>query len=306
MSRGVGRHGDQPERRHRLLLPLQGEGVHGLDLHGVLHQPVGGIAEQDLAGRGSLFQPRGDVHRVAGDEALPGRRVAGHDLAGVHADPRGQPLAVLALEILVQRLERLAHPDRRAHGPDGVVLVETRDPEHGHHGVADELLDRAAVALDRRGHLVEVPTHHASEGFGIEALAERRGTGHVGEHDRDDLPDVTGRRRGLLERRRTTLAEPRPVGVLLPAARAPFHGRSIGGGTRPPKPTPNVPPAVLLASRGAATPFLGGLAAASREVPGSRHPSTEVPRSYRWRQRGGPGGLPQHPPGPRMSIWHER
>ena len=33
-------------------------------------------------------------------------------------------------------------------GAEGVVLVDRRHPEHGHHGVADELLDAAPVALD--------------------------------------------------------------------------------------------------------------------------------------------------------------
>ena len=42
-----------------------------------------------LAGR--LLEPGGDVHGVAGDEPLAGRRVAGHDLARVHAGAVREP-----------------------------------------------------------------------------------------------------------------------------------------------------------------------------------------------------------------------
>ena len=44
-----------------------------------------------------------------------------------------------------------------AHGAERVVLVDLRHAEHGHDGVADELLDGAPVVLDRRPHRVEVP-----------------------------------------------------------------------------------------------------------------------------------------------------
>lgn len=33
---------------------------------------------------------------------------------------------------------------------EGIVLVEDRDTEDGHDGIADELLDRPSVALDDR------------------------------------------------------------------------------------------------------------------------------------------------------------
>ena len=102
VPRRAGRDVEQSERRHRFLLALQRERVDRLDLDGVLHEAEGGFAEEDLPGRGGLLQPGGDVHGVARHESLSGRGVAGHDLAGVHADPCGQALAVLALQIGVQ------------------------------------------------------------------------------------------------------------------------------------------------------------------------------------------------------------
>ena len=62
-------------------------------------------------------------------------------------------------ELLVQVGERVAHLDGRANGAERVVLVDGRDPEDGHHRVADVLLDGAAVALDHGAHRVEVAGH---------------------------------------------------------------------------------------------------------------------------------------------------
>ena len=47
----------------------------------------------------------------------------------------------------------IAHLDRRPHRAQRVVLVDVRQPEDRHRRVADELLDRAAVALEDRAQL---------------------------------------------------------------------------------------------------------------------------------------------------------
>jgi hypothetical protein len=93
-----------------------------------------------------------------------------------------------------------------AHGAQGVVLVHLRDAEDGHDGVADELLDGAAVPLDHGAHRLVVAGHDRSELLGVHALAHIGGAGHVGEDDRDDLPLVD--RRAIFERRAAELAEP--------------------------------------------------------------------------------------------------
>ena len=58
--------------------------------------------------------------------------------------------------------------------PQRIVLVQDGSAEDGHHGVADELLDRAAVTLERGSHLVEVARHHAPHQLGVAHLAEAR------------------------------------------------------------------------------------------------------------------------------------
>jgi hypothetical protein len=90
------------------------------------------------------------------------------------------------------------------------------------------------VAFDDGRHLVEVPTHHAAEGFRVEALAEGRGSRDVCEDDRDDPADVGSDALSLAEWSRAVLAEASLVGVLFSAGRAPLHGRILEGALRRP------------------------------------------------------------------------
>ena len=94
-----------------------------------------------IVGRVLLQASRG-VDGVPGHESLPAGHVAGDDLPGVHAGPVLQAHPEPLVQHLVHVDEPLLHLER---GPDrthGVVLVEAREPEHGHDRVADVLLDR--------------------------------------------------------------------------------------------------------------------------------------------------------------------
>ncbi len=103
----------------------------------------------------------------------------------------------LGLELGVERRQRVADLPGGPHGAQGIVLVDHRDPEHRHHGVADELLDGPAVALDHAAHHGEVAGHQGPERFGVQLLAQGRRPGHVGEQDRDQLADLARRRRAV-------------------------------------------------------------------------------------------------------------
>ena len=88
------------------------------------------------------LQTRRRVDDVARGHALAGLR------AGVERDERlagRDPDADLELAVLG---ERVADRERRPHRALRVVLVCDRGAEDGHHGVADELLDGAAEALE--------------------------------------------------------------------------------------------------------------------------------------------------------------
>ena len=83
-------------------------------------------------------------------------------------------------------LKRVAGGEGRQHGALGIVLVRLRDPEHGQHRVADELLRQAPEALDLAVDELEQLSLQLTHVLGIEALAERCRACEIGEEDADD------------------------------------------------------------------------------------------------------------------------
>jgi hypothetical protein len=110
-----------------------------------------------------LLQPGGDVGGVPRhDEVTAGRIDARHHLARRDAQPDGQPVPKRRI-----RAQAVAQRQSGRDGPGRVVLVRLRHPEDGHHGIADELLDRAATrrhhvarhreeAREQRAHLLRI------------------------------------------------------------------------------------------------------------------------------------------------------
>jgi hypothetical protein len=210
---------------HRVGLALEGQRRELLGDHVPADEALGELADQDLAVAGRLLEPRRDVDGVAGDQPLPGGRVARHDLAGVDAGAVGQPDAGARLEVDVELAERVAHRHGGADRAQRVVLVQRGQPEHGHHRVADELLHGAAVTLDRVLHRIEVAADHLPHRLGVEPVAEVGRADEIAEHDRDRLADLGGTTGGV-EGGAAEPAEPEAVGVLLAAVGAADHDRS--------------------------------------------------------------------------------
>ena len=188
LTRGID--GDQTERGERLRLPFERQRLDGFDVDRVSDQSQRRAGEQDLTGRGYLLQPGGHVDRVAAHEGLACPRIACHHLAGVDPGADHEPHSVLTFEVLVETCERFSDPVGGSHRAHRVVLVDDRHAEHGHDGISDELLDGATVELDHRMTRVEVLPHHSAHGLGIQRVAHRRGTNHIGEEDRHGLPDL--------------------------------------------------------------------------------------------------------------------
>ena len=134
----LGENLEQGERVDGLRFPFENERLDRLDSDGVADEAVRLGSDEHLACAGRLLEPRSDVDGVAGDERLA--FTADDDLAGVDPDARLEP--VLG--------DGGAHLGGGANGAQRVVLVRDGDPEDGHDGVADELLDGAAVALEDR------------------------------------------------------------------------------------------------------------------------------------------------------------
>ena len=217
----VGRrvHRDEPERGHRLALPLQLERLDRLHGDGVAHERQRRSADQDLARWRGLLQPGRHVDGVARHERLA---FAGHDLAGIDAGTEGEGDG----ELLSEPGQPLADLGHRAHRTQRIVLVGDRDPEHRHRGVSDELLDRAAVPLHDQADLLEVAPHRPSHRLRVEPLAQGGRSGHVTEDDGDGLSHLArcGRRR---ERSSARAAELEPVRALGTARRADDHELSL-------------------------------------------------------------------------------
>ena len=123
---------EQPERRHRLALPLQRQRLDRLHVDRVPDQRTRRLRDQHLPRRRRLLQPGRHVERITGRQPL---LRPGHHLTRVHPDPPLDP----------QPRERLPHLHRRPARPQRVVLVHDRHPEHRHHRITDELLHRTAV-----------------------------------------------------------------------------------------------------------------------------------------------------------------
>ena len=108
--------------------------------------PLGRLADQHGAGRCDRLEPRGRVHEVAGDHALPVAAEGHGRLAG--QDPGAEQAA--GRRVRGSCATASTQVERGADRPLGVVLVGDRCAPDRHDRVADELLDGPAVALDDR------------------------------------------------------------------------------------------------------------------------------------------------------------
>src|SRR5205823_4557932 len=181
------------------------------------------VAPEDPARPGPLLQAGGDVDRVAGRQPL---FRPGHHLSGVHPRSELQTGAVGIGELGVEVGERFTKLGRGAHRAQRIVLVHRGNAEDGHHGVADELLDRAAVALDDFFRDLEVAGHHPPQALGIDLLPERGRAGDIAEENGDGLarfPRRLGRQRSAAR-----VAEASLLAIFGPAARTNGHGTSLG------------------------------------------------------------------------------
>jgi hypothetical protein len=155
----------------RLGLALQPQWLEPFSDNDVLDEAVGLGSHQDLARRRSLLKTGGEVWGVAGDEGMPERRITGQNITSrdTHADI--YLYAMLPPQFVVQPAKRVAHLARSPECTECVILVHGGNPEDGHDGVADELLDNSTMPLEDPAHGGEVASEDASERFWIETFA---------------------------------------------------------------------------------------------------------------------------------------
>ena len=182
----LGDHPERPPRRDRCGLALQ--------------ELLAGRLEGDRPGRGPFrgvsptrTRPRRrhrleagrGVDEVAGHHPLPDGADGHGGLAGQDAGPE---LERLVAGLPPEVADRVDEVEGRPHGPLGVVLLGDRRAPDGHDGVADELLDRAAVALDDLAAQVEVAGQELADLLGVGPVGARREADEVGEEDADQAP----------------------------------------------------------------------------------------------------------------------
>ena len=195
-----------PER-YRLRLPFQRVLARGVVGDRSLARPPSPLADEHGARFGGTLHARGRVHEVAGNHAFSfgadrHRRVAGDD-ADAHRQLRRPNLAA-------ERADNLDELQSRAHRPLGVVLARYGGAPDRHHRVADELLDRAAVAVDYPPRGLEVAREQLADLLRVAVLRERREADQVAEEDGYQPPlglGGGGRAEGLLERGPALAAE---------------------------------------------------------------------------------------------------
>ena len=143
-------------------------------------------ADDDLARLGEPEEPRGQVRRVPHRGVVHPQILADgadHDEARVDAHAHSELDAVHPSHVVGQRFELPLDRERTL----GMVFMGDRRPEERHHPVAEELVDRALVAMNRTQDDLERAVHHRVDVLGIELLRHRREARHVREHHSDAL-----------------------------------------------------------------------------------------------------------------------
>ena len=215
VPKGVGGHVDQPPRARPDPLDLGGD-------QGVAGQVPGAAVEQHLPGAGGRLEPGRQVDRLADDQRVAAG-LLDHDLAGGDPDADLDRRPALGVQLGHGVLHGRGRPDR----PQGVVLAHHRDPEDGHHGVADELLHQPVVAFQDGPGPLEVAGHDPAQRLRVQPLPQRRRAADVADHHRDHLagaPPLLGGQGGA-----AVEAEAGPLRVLLAAARTGQHGPMMHG-----------------------------------------------------------------------------
>src|SRR5439155_19329974 len=138
------------------------------------------------------LEARGKVGGLARDQELAPLVRRGDDLAGRDADTQLESGAELLLEERIELDQALAHGQRGAHRPLGVVLVDLGHPEDGHDRIARVFLHGAPEAPDLLTHLLEEGCQELAKLLWIVALGKLGGARQIGEEYGDDISLVAG------------------------------------------------------------------------------------------------------------------
>ena len=145
---------------------------------------VGRLVGEDPVHGGGALQAGSSVDDVPGGHGLPlgGARSKGDEnLSRRDADAQ--------LESLIER--EVADRERCTNSTLRIVVVSRRSAEESHYRVSDELLHRAAVALQVRAHSLVVRAEDRPHVLRVELLGLRSEADEVAEEHGDDLALLT-------------------------------------------------------------------------------------------------------------------
>ena len=172
-------------RRNATRLALEDLLADLLERHAPAGRAVRGLAHDHARRRGDGLQPRCRVDDVARNHALALGAERHGRLSGGDAGPRRQ--AGMA-DAHAERADRIDEVEPGPHRPLRVVLVGHGRAPDRHHGVADELLDGAAVALDDVASHVEVAGQQLANSLRVARFGEAGEPDEVGEQDAHEPP----------------------------------------------------------------------------------------------------------------------
>ena len=168
-------HAQRLPRWHGRLLALQHVVTGGLESDRRAGRAHRGLAHQHAASRGDRLQAGSRVDQVASEEVLVGG-------THVHRGFAGQDSRT-SLDLGTQAAYRVGQLERCSDRAFGVVLMRRRCAPHRHDGVADELLDRAAVARDNFAGDRAVSLERVSDFLGVAFFGEWREPDEIRKED---------------------------------------------------------------------------------------------------------------------------
>ena len=179
------------EDPHRLGPALDGDGPQRLGADVALHGPVRGLGHEHVAGLGERLQARRQVRRVADGGVVHAQVVADapHDhRSGIDAEPQPEIDTQLPPDLPAIAADGLVDGEGGVDGAERVVLQRDGGAEERHQPIAEELVHRALVAMDRLGHEPQDAVHDLVHRLRLELGGQPRGIDQVAEHDADLFP----------------------------------------------------------------------------------------------------------------------
>ena len=173
---------------HRLGDSLHHNGRLGHHVEGTAHVAVGVVADAQRTGRRRLLHARGHVDGDAANAAFGIDTAAEQHRPGVDAHAQAEAVqAEPRLDLRRQHRRLLDDRQARMHRTLGVVFTRLVGAEHRQKAVAGVLQYAAMLGLDHRRQPRERAVHHRVHVFRVELAAQRGGTDHVHEQNRDRL-----------------------------------------------------------------------------------------------------------------------